>query len=73
MKGLMRPIVTLHSGLGNAERDRNWQAARSGQAAIIIGTRSAVFAPMLTPGLIIVDEEHDVSLSQQDGLRYSGP
>ena len=65
------PIVTLHSGLGNAERDRNWQAARSGQAAIIIGTRSAVFAPMLTPGLIIVDEEHDVSLSQQDGLRYS--
>lgn len=65
------PIVTLHSGLGNAERDRNWQAARTGQAAIIIGTRSAVFAPMRTPGLIIVDEEHDISLNQQDGLRYS--
>lgn len=65
------PIVTLHSGLGSAERDRNWQAARAGQAAIVIGTRSAVFAPLLTPGLIIVDEEHDISLSQQDGLRYS--
>ena len=65
------PIVTLHSGLGNAERDRNWQAARTGQAAIIIGTRSAVFAPLLTLGLIIVDEEHDISLNQQDGLRYS--
>ena len=65
------PIVTLHSGLGGAERDRNWQAARTQQAGIIIGTRSAVFAPMLTPGLIIVDEEHDVSLNQQDGLRYS--
>ena len=65
------PIVTLHSGLGNAERDRNWHAARTGEAAIIIGTRSAVFAPMRSPGLIIVDEEHDISLNQQDGLRYS--
>ena len=65
------PIAVLHSGLGNAERDRNWQRARLGDAAIILGTRSAVFTPMLNPGLIVVDEEHDLSLSQQDGLRYS--
>ncbi len=65
------PIVILHSGLGDAERDRNWHRARLGEAAIIIGTRSAVFTPMLAPGVIIVDEEHDASLSQQDGLRYS--
>lgn len=65
------PVVTLHSLLGDTERDRSWQAAREGSAAIILGTRSAVFAPLARLGLIIVDEEHDVSLSQQDGLRYS--
>ena len=65
------PVVALHSGLGDAERDRNWHAARLGKAAIIVGTRSAVFAPLHAPGLIVVDEEHDTSLSQQDGLRYS--
>ncbi len=64
-------IALLHSGLADGERDRNWSMARSGQAKIILGTRSAVFAPSHALGLIIVDEEHDVSLSQQDGLRYS--
>ncbi len=66
------PIVTLHSHMGDAERDRNWQAARDGTAAVILGTRSAVFAPLARLGLIIIDEEHDASLTQQDGLRYSG-
>ena len=64
-------IVVLHSGLGEAERYRSWEAARDGSAHIVIGTRSAVFTPLRTPGLIIVDEEHDGSYKQQDGFRYS--
>jgi primosomal protein N' (replication factor Y) len=66
------PIITLHSGLADSERDRGWAAARVGKAAIIIGTRSAIFAPIAQLGVIIVDEEHDGSYSQQDGMRYSG-
>ncbi len=65
-------IAVLHSGLADAERDRHWAMARDGSAAIVIGTRSAVFAPLKSPGIIIVDEEHDLSFQQQDGFRYSG-
>lgn len=65
------PIVVIHSGLTDLQRLDAWQAARSGNAAIIIGTRSAVFTPLATPGLIIIDEEHDSSYKQLDGLRYS--
>ena len=65
------PVVALHSGIGDTARDRAWSAARGGQAAIILGTRSAVFVPLHKPGLIIVDEEHDTAFVQQDGLRYS--
>jgi primosomal protein N' (replication factor Y) len=64
-------IAVLHSGLGNAERYRSWEAARSGRAHIVIGTRSAIFTPLQHTGLIIVDEEHDGSYKQQDGFRYS--
>ena len=64
-------IVVIHSGLGEAERYRAWEAARSGEANIIIGTRSAVFTPLANVGVIIVDEEHDGSYKQQDGFRYS--
>lgn len=64
-------IVTLHSGLTDKQRFEAWQQARDGRANIIIGTRSAVFVPMLKPGLIIVDEEHDASYKQQEGFRYS--
>jgi primosomal protein N' (replication factor Y) (superfamily II helicase) len=64
-------IAVIHSGLGDAERYRSWEAARDGSAHILIGTRSAVFAPLHEPGLIIVDEEHDGSYKQQDGFRYS--
>lgn len=64
-------VVILHSGLGEAERYRGWEAARDGSAHIVIGTRSAVFTPLRNPGLIIVDEEHDGSYKQQDGFRYS--
>lgn len=64
-------IVSLHSGLSDSERHSAWLQARSGQARIVIGTRSAVFTPLLSPGLIIVDEEHDASYKQMDGFRYS--
>ncbi len=65
------PLVVLHSGLTDTERLQAWQAARTGQAGIIIGTRSAVFTPLSRPGIIIIDEEHDASFKQQDGFRYS--
>ncbi len=61
----------LHSGLTNLERLAAWRHARSGDAKLVVGTRSAVFAPLPGAGLIIVDEEHDASFKQQEGLRYS--
>ena len=64
-------IAVLHSGLTDAERERAWELARTGVAHIVIGTRSAVFTPLDATGLIIVDEEHDLSYKQQDGFRYS--
>ncbi len=66
-----QPIVVLHSSLSDHERLGAWLAARAGRAAIVLGTRSAVFTPLKRPGLIIVDEEHDTSYKQQDGFRYS--
>ncbi|MFN3785440.1 MAG: primosomal protein N' [Thiothrix sp.] len=63
-------IVCLHSGLSEGERLQAWLQARSGQAAIILGTRSAIFAPAPFLGMIIVDEEHDASFKQQEGFRY---
>ena len=65
------PIVTLHSGLTDKQRLNGWMQARSGQAKIILGTRSAIFTPLKAPGLIILDEEHDQSYKQQEGFRYS--
>ncbi|MFC0268736.1 primosomal protein N' [Kushneria aurantia] len=64
------PVLALHSGLSDGERLDSWEAARAGRAAVIIGTRSAVFTPLARPGVIIVDEEHDGSFKQQDSLRY---
>ncbi|MCM2129701.1 primosomal protein N' [Larsenimonas rhizosphaerae] len=64
------PIVALHSGMSDNERLDAWEAAGAGRARIIIGTRSAVFTPMAALGIIIIDEEHDDSFKQQDGLRY---
>lgn len=61
----------LHSGLTDIERLAAWRAARSGAARLVVGTRSAIFTPLKDPGLIIVDEEHDHSFKQQEGLRYS--
>lgn len=64
-------IAVLHSGLNDQERLNAWLAAREGKAPIVLGTRSAIFTPLKTPGLIVVDEEHDASYKQQDGFRYS--
>lgn len=65
------PIASIHSGLSDKERLQSWADARSGIARIIIGTRSAIFTPLASPGIIILDEEHDPSFKQQDGFRYS--
>lgn len=65
------PMAVLHSGLGERERLDAWHRAAEGTAPIIIGTRSAVFTPLPNLGLIVVDEEHDTSFKQQEGLRYS--
>jgi primosomal protein N' (replication factor Y) len=67
---LERPVVMLHSGMNDGERLAAWQAARAGRAAVVIGTRSAVFTPMPKLALIVIDEEHDASFKQQDGFRY---
>ncbi|MDO3387393.1 primosomal protein N' [Gilvimarinus sp. SDUM040013] len=64
-------LAVLHSGLNDRERLNSWVRAATGEAQIIVGTRSALFTPMITPGLIIIDEEHDTSFKQQDGFRYS--
>lgn len=65
------PIAVLHSGLNETEKLHAWTAAYQGNAHIVIGTRSAIFAPLPALGLIIIDEEHDASFKQQDHLRYS--
>ncbi|HEM7849010.1 primosomal protein N' [Burkholderia multivorans] len=64
-------IVTLHSGLAEGERARNWLAAHTGRARIVLGTRLAVLASLPTLALIVVDEEHEPAYKQQEGLRYS--
>jgi len=64
------PIAVMHSGLGKSERLDAWLAARNGEAKIVIGTRSALFTPMATLGVIIIDEEHDTSFKQSTGFRY---
>ncbi|HEU5280376.1 MAG TPA: primosomal protein N', partial [Gammaproteobacteria bacterium] len=63
-------VVALHSGLSDSARLRGWLAAKSGEASIVIGTRSAIFTPFKHLGLIIVDEEHDGSFKQHDRFRY---
>lgn len=64
-------IVSLHSGMTDRQRAINWLAAASGRAAIVLGTRLAVFTPMPCLGLLVIDEEHDPSYKQQEGVRYS--
>ncbi|MGL5226478.1 MAG: primosomal protein N' [Aeromonas sp.] len=64
------PVVAMNSAMNDQERLDAWLACRDGGAAILIGTRSAVFTPFNDLGIIIIDEEHDGSFKQQDGFRY---
>jgi primosomal protein N' (replication factor Y) (superfamily II helicase) len=64
-------VVMLHSGLSDRERHLAWAQINQNTARIVVGTRSAVFAPVKALGLIVVDEEHDASFKQQDGVRYN--
>jgi primosomal protein N' (replication factor Y) len=65
-------VALLHSGLTPDERAEQWHRIRRGEARIVVGTRSAVFAPMVNLGLILVDEEHDSSYKQDESPRYNG-
>jgi primosomal protein N' (replication factor Y) len=64
-------LAVLHSGVTERERFEAWRRAYRGEARLVVGTRSAVFAPLPRAGLIIVDEEHDASYKQQRGFQYS--
>lgn len=67
---LNAPILSLHSGMAQGERVNQWRLAGGSRAQVLIGTRSAVFAPLPNIQLILIDEEHDGSYKQRDGFRY---
>ena len=63
-------VVALHSGLNDLERAQNWQSAQTGEADVVVGTRSSVFCGFANLGMIVIDEEHDGSFKQQEGFHY---
>ena len=65
-------VAIQHSGLSDGERHDQWHRIRRGDVDVVVGTRSAVFAPVQRLGLIIVDEEHDSSYKQEESPRYNG-
>jgi primosomal protein N' (replication factor Y) len=67
---LNRRIAVFHSGLSAGERYDQWMRMEKGDVDLVIGARSALFAPLSKLGLIIVDEEHDLSYKQEEKLRY---
>jgi len=69
-RGWFDRVAVLHSALTDAERRRQWRAIRAGEADVVIGPRSAVFAPVPRLGLVVVDEEHEPSFKQQSDPRY---
>ncbi|MEO1947288.1 MAG: primosomal protein N', partial [Methylophilaceae bacterium] len=64
------PLATLHSNLSESERLQSWYSASTGEAKIVVGTRLGVFSAMPNVKMILIDEEHDSSYKQQDGMRY---
>ncbi|MBI3401910.1 MAG: primosomal protein N' [Acidobacteria bacterium] len=71
-QGFGERIAIQHSGLSDGERHDQWQRIRRGEIDVVVGTRSAVFAPLERVGLIVVDEEHDGSYKQEESPRYNG-
>jgi primosomal protein N' (replication factor Y) (superfamily II helicase) len=65
-------LAVLHSGLGSAERQQEWERIRKGEARVVVGPRSALFAPVVDLGLIVVDEEQDLAYKQETSPRYHG-
>lgn len=65
-------VAILHSGLAGRERSRQWHRVKNGEARIVVGTRSGVFAPLPRVDLVLVDEEHDASYKQEETPRYNG-
>jgi primosomal protein N' (replication factor Y) len=65
-------VAILHSSLSEGERTGEWRRIKEGEARIVIGTRSAVFAPLRDLGIVVVDEEHETSYKQEEGPRYNG-
>ena len=67
-----KQVAILHSAFGDAERADQWRRIQRGQARVVVGTRSGIFAPVQNLGLVIIDEEHDGSYKQQETPRYHG-
>jgi primosomal protein N' (replication factor Y) len=65
-------VALLHSALSENERHEEWWRIRRGEAKVVLGTRSAIFAPLANLGIVIVDEEHDTSYKQEETPRYNG-
>src|SRR3954452_9945273 len=65
-------VAIQHSGLSDGERYDQWQRIRRGEVDVVVGTRGAVFTPLVNVGLIVVDEEHDASYKQEESPRYHG-
>ncbi len=65
-------VALVHSGLAPGQRWDEWRRIARGEARVVVGTRSAIFAPLVDLGLVIVDEEHDAAYKQDEGLRYHG-
>src|SRR5205807_4899898 len=69
-RGRFKDVAVLHSHLGNAERGGHWRRVAAGQAQVVVGARSAVFAPTRRLGLIVIDEEHESTFKQETTPRY---
>ena len=64
-------VAVLHSGLNDGQRRDEWRRVRRGEVQLVVGARSALFAPVSRLGVVVVDEEHDTSFKQEEGLRYN--